>query len=215
MRTLWILLAFMYFPFSGITQINYVEHNKAVEKLNLAKELMAQESYAEAIQHLKSAVELDSSMRASYMLIYEAGYVSGNTQVARDYLEKAKTIFLEDDEVIYYLAKVYQKEKNYLAALGEFTLAIKYSKVNGEDLPIIYDYYASRGVCYLKQNKYQKALDDFNDALKLNEMEGSIYVNRGYALYKLEQHDAGCKSWQKAFDLGHTYVQKYLDKFCK
>lgn len=205
----------MYFPFGGITQINYVEHNKAVEKLNQAKELMAQESYAEAIQHLKSAVELDSSMRASYMLIYEAGYVSGNTQVARDYLEKAKAIFLEDDEVIYYLAKVYQKEKNYLAALGEFTLAIKYSKVNGEDLPIIYDYYASRGVCYLKQNKYQQALDDFNDALKLNEMEGSIYVNRGYALYKLEQPDAGCKSWQKAFDLGHTYVQKYLDKFCK
>jgi tetratricopeptide (TPR) repeat protein len=215
MKKLWILITIIYFPVFGYSQINFLDHNKAVLEFEQAKLLMDKENYEDAIPYLRSSIQFDSTLRASYMLIYEAGYVSGNTQVARDYLEKAKTIFLEDDEVIYYLAKVYQKEKNYLAALGEFTLAIKYAKVNGEDLPIIYDYYASRGVCYLKQKKYQKALDDFDDALRFNEVEGSIYVNRGYALYKLEQKDTACKSWETALELGHTYVQTYLDKFCK
>lgn len=215
MDKFWICIIMFYFPVLGNAQINFLDHNKAVLDFEQAKLFMEDENYEDAIPYLKSSIGFDSTLRASYMLIYEAGYVSGNTELARNYLEKAKTIFLEDDEVIYYLAKVYQKEKNYLAALGEFTLAIKYSKINGEDLPIIYDYYASRGVCYLKQKKYGEALNDFDYALKLNEVEGSIYVNRGYALYKLEQKDKACQSWETAFELGHTYVQTYLDKFCK
>lgn len=215
MKYFFTIIPLLFITQMAFAQMSIADYNNAVEQMNIAKEFMEVNDYPQAIVHLENAIEYDTTLRVAYMLLYEAGYTSGNTNVSRNYLIKAKSIFQEDDEIIYYLAKVYQKEGNYLAALNEFTEAIKYAKINGDDLPFLYDYYASRGVCYLKKNSYQDALDDFDYALKLNEMEGSIYVNRGYALYKLSRTEEGCESWSKAFDLGHTYVNQYLDKYCK
>jgi len=196
-------------------QIMLDDHNEAVEFINDSQVLIQNKQYNEAIPKLEAAVKLDSTIRDAYLLIYKAGYYARNTETPKLYLKKAKSIFLEDDEIVYYLGKIYQTEKDYDNALIEFNYAIKYSKENGENYPIVYDYYASRGVCYLNQDKYEKALEDLNYSLKLNDTKGSVYANRGLALYKLKKYDEACTSWNRARELGITSVENYITKYCK
>jgi len=196
-------------------QIMLDDHNKAVEFINESQVLIQNKQYSEALPKLEAAVKLDSMIIEAYLLIYKAGNYARNTAISKLYLKKAKSIFQESDEIAYYLGKIYQTEKDYDNALIEFNYAIKYGKKNGENYPIVYDYYASRGVCYLSQDKYEEALADLNYSLKLDDTKGSVYANRGIALYKLKKYDEACTSWNKAYELGITSVESYITKYCK
>jgi tetratricopeptide (TPR) repeat protein len=191
------------------------DHNKAVELINDSQGLIQNKQYNEAIPKLEAAVKLDSTIRDTYLLLYKAGYYAGNTETPKLYLKKAKSVFLEDDEIAYYLGKIYQTEKDYDNALIEFNCAIKYGKKNGEDYPIVYDYFASRGAVYLSQDKYEEALKDLNYSLTLNDTKGSVYANRGIVLYNLKKYDEACTSWNRAHELGITNVESYITKYCK
>jgi tetratricopeptide (TPR) repeat protein len=174
-----------------------------------------EERYQEAIDELVSAQKLDSTFRQVYELMYKAGFYADNKEVAKAYLKKAQSIFVEDDEIIYYLGKIIQNEKKYGEAILVFNEAIKFGKKNGEDYPIVYDYYASRGICYLRLEKYAEALADFEYAIQLNGKKGSIFANRGIVLFKLNQPAEACLSWKIAYSLGELGVQKYIEKNCK
>lgn len=195
-------------------QIPLKDHYKAIELYNAAVTLFQNGNYDTAVIKLEEAIKLDYSLRNSYLLLNKVLYVLEDTQAQKELLTKAKTIFLEDDELCYYLGKIYQKEENLNLAIQELSEAIKYSKINGEDFPIVYAYYTSRGACYLKLDNYEKAVTDFNDALKFNDSNANIYANKGVALYKLKKTNEACKSWQKALQLGQKSVQTYLNKKC-
>jgi tetratricopeptide (TPR) repeat protein len=147
--------------------------------------------------------------------MYKAGFFADNKEVAKFYLKKAQSIFVEDDEIIYYLGKIIQNEKKYGEAILVFNEAIKFGKKNGEDYPIVYDYYASRGICFLRLEKYGEALADFEYAIKLNTKKGSIFTNRGIVLFKLNRLDDACLSWRIAYSMGELSAQKYIEKNCK
>lgn len=196
------------------SQIQKDNHNLSVDYIRNAKTLIIDERYNEAIFELKLAIKLDSTIRDAYLLMYKASYYADETDTIKVYLKKAKTIFVEDDEIIYCLAKVYQIEKDYENALIEYSEAIKFGKINGEDIPGFYDYYASRGVCFLFQNKYNEAINDFNNSIRFDATKGSVYANKGIALYKLKKNDEACKSWDQAFELGETSVAEYIEKLC-
>ncbi len=200
-------------PING--QVSLEDYNSAVELMNKAKTSINDKRYQEAIVELESAIKLDSTFRDGYELMYKAGFFSENKEVAKFYLKKAQLIFVEDDEIIYYLGKIIQTEKKYGEAIKVFDEAIKFGKKNGEDYPIVYDYYASRGVCYLRLEKYAEALADFDYAIQLNGKKGSIFANRGIALFKLNKPDEACRSWKIAFSMGESGVQKYIEKNCK
>ncbi len=188
--------------------------NKPIALINSASLDIRAGNHSQAIPKLISAIKLDSSKRDAFTLINLAFYETGDLKSQIEYLKKAKSIYTDDDEFPYYLGKVYQKKNRLKAAIIEYDMAIKYSKVNGEDYELVYDYYANRGICYLKQNIYTNAVADFDYAIKLNDMKGSIYTNRGIALFQMKKKDEACKSWEKALGLGQN-VQQYIDKFCK
>ncbi len=210
-----LLLALICLSGLSYSQILLDDHNKAVDCLHQAQELLQNEQYQEAIPQLEQALAIDSTLRDGYLLLFTACYNTKNTETPKRYLKKAKTIFEEDDEVIYYLGKVYQLEKDYDNAIAEFTEAIRWSNQNGQDYPIVYDYYASRGACYLMQSRYEEALTDFDDSLKLNDTKPAVYANRGFALRNLNRPVEACDSWIKAYDLGLTSVKRYLDMYCQ
>ena len=200
-------------PING--QVSMEDYNNAVELMNKAKTSINDKRYQEAIGELETAIKLDSTFREGYELMYKAGFFAENKEVAKFYLKKAQSIFVEDDEIIYYLAKIILNEKKYGEAILVFNEAIKFGKKNGEDYPIVYDYYASRGICYLRLEKYAEALADFDYAVKLNGKKGSIFANRGIVLFKLNKPDQACMSWKTANSLGELTVQKYIEKNCK
>lgn len=197
------------------SQILIDNHNKAVDLLNESQALIQNKQYAEALPKIEDALELDSIIRDAYLLIYTASYYIKDTQTPKRYLQKATSIFEEDDEIVYYLGKVYELEKDFDKAMAAYTEAIRWGKQNGEDYPIVYDYYASRGSCYLRKNQYEEALADFDYSLKLNKNKGAVYANRGLALYNLKRADEACESWKKASELGINSAQTYITRYCK
>ncbi len=199
---------------SLFSQVNVDDLNKSIDLIKRANDDIKMENHSQAIPKLISAIKLDSTQRDAFTLLNRAFYETGDKKSQIEYLKKAKSIYTDDDEFPYYLGKVYQKKNQLKAAIAEYDTAIKYSKVNGEDYELVYDYYANRGICYLKQNIYTNAVSDFDYAIKLNDMKGSIYTNRGIALFQMKKKDEACKSWEKALELGQN-VQQYIDKFCK
>ncbi|MBI5542213.1 MAG: hypothetical protein HY951_19305 [Bacteroidia bacterium] len=200
---------------NSYAQISVDSHNEAIELINLSNIEIKQESYTNAITKLEKAIKLDSSIREAYTLINHALFQTGNIKTQKKYLNKAKLFFYEDDEFCYHSGKLYLKEDKIDSAIFEFNKAIKFSKTNGEDYPIVFDYYSSRGICYLKKNMYSEALEDFNYAVKLNNSKAGIYANKGIVLFKLKRMDEACISWKKAQELGEKSVKTYIDKYCK
>lgn len=200
---------------SAKAQIDTDDYNKAIILIYQADTLIKNQAYTEAIDNLELAIELDSVIREQYILLTQACFYGKDLNTAQKYLEKAKLIFEEDDELCYYLGKVYEREMNLQLAINEFETAIKWSKKNGTDYPIVYDYYASRGSCYLQLGEYQKALDDLDSAFTFNDTKPIILMRRGVALYHLNKKDEACNSWAKALEMGMQQAEIYLNENCK
>ena len=113
------------------------------------------------------------------------------------------------------LYEVITNEMNTELAIAEYDSAIIWSKINGTDFPIVYDYYASRGQCYLQLSKYKEALDDFDTAITFNDSKASILMWRGVALYHLNKKDEACNSWEEALEMGMQQAEIYLNENCK
>lgn len=190
-------------------------YNLSVKYLREGKDLFEKGNYDEAIAKMESSIKLNPGLKDAYYAMYNVALESGNYEITKTYFNKAKSVFEDDDEIIFYLGQLYQKEKNYTKAFLEYNQAIAYAKKNGEDYPVVSDYYANRGICYLRQKKYTEALADFDYSIKLNEMKKGVYANRGFALYKLKRLNEACKSWSKAYELGQTSTKKYIDKYCQ
>ena len=195
-------------------QISIESHNNAVENFNKAILLLEQKNFQAAFPLFAATIASDSTFRAAYIHVTQAAFESRQTDVARLCLEKGITVFSDDDEIIYYLAKIYQLERKYQQAIDTYSMAIEYAKVNGEEFPIVYDYYAGRGTCYLIQKQFEKALSDFDYSIKLDDTKSAVYNNRGQALYQLKRHNEACQSWQKARDLGDNNAETYIKKLC-
>lgn len=201
--------------FSQNTTDPFYKHNKAAMYVNKAQELIENGDMVGATQFLTVAVRTDSTVREAYLKFYTIGDVERYRHLAIDVLNKGKNIFVEDDELRYYLGCLHQMNKDYDVAIQEFSDAITLSKMNGEDFYLEPSYYSSRGACYLYKEKYEEALVDFDKALILHKQKGPSYANRGIALYKLKRTNEACVSWQKAEKAGISSVSTYLEKYCK
>ncbi|MDQ3191607.1 MAG: tetratricopeptide repeat protein [Bacteroidota bacterium] len=196
-------------------QIMLEDHNKAIRFLNNSHKLLEQKDYIGATEDLKKAIKLDSTIRDTYTLIYQTLTMTQDYSEQKKYLLKAKKVFTDDDEFCYYLGRLYQNEGKFDEAIAEYNEAVKFSKINGEDYPIVYDYYSSRGICYLKKELFSEAVKDFDYAIKLNNTKGNIYTNRGIALFKMSNKLEACESWRKALELNEGSASNYINKYCK
>ncbi|MEG0796460.1 MAG: hypothetical protein RR397_08180 [Odoribacter sp.] len=196
-------------------QINVSEINKPIELLNEANKNIEEANYQQAVQKLIAAIRLNPNIREIYISLNTACSQSNQTDILKEYLQKAKTIFEEDDELCYYLGNIYQNENNLSKAIQEYSLAIKYAKKNGEDYELVYAYYQNRASCYLKRNEFAKSIPDFNYALQLNQNSGAIYANRGIAYYKIGKRNEACRDWRKAQSLGISNITAYIKRYCR
>ncbi|TVP44147.1 MAG: tetratricopeptide repeat protein [Mongoliibacter sp.] len=183
---------------------------------NTALDMIEDEKHASAAKILESVLEDDPSFHPAYLNYYRAGrHVQEKIEKVVEVLKVGLEIFEEDDEMAYYLGNLLQKEERFEEAIEAYTDAINYSKVNGEDFPLVWAYHFNRGNCYLKTEQYKKAIPDYDYALTLSPDNYDILTNRGYAYYKTEKGEAACKDWNTALDLGSKVTDKYLETYCK
>lgn len=178
-----------------------------------AQKFLDREQYDKAIELCDKALEAASIYREAYVVKHKAyeGKKAGSAKKVEN-LKAAQKISLEDEELAYYLAKIYQNGAQWDDAVAEYTNAIAYSH---QDSEFRYYYFFSRGSVYVKKHKNEEALADFTEALKLRPESAPALINRGFCYYNLKEKAKSCADWRKARDLGSNQVNSYISQYCK
>jgi len=96
---------------------------------------------------------------------------------------------------------------------GDYGKAIFYYDQAINLIPDYGDFiYNNRGLTYLKMGNYQRAIEDFNHALKLNPSDGLIYNNRGVAYHGINDFQRAYADLIRAQNLGHKINYAFFKK---
>ncbi len=218
-QILFILLLIVCSQLDIISQETYNvsinDRNSAIELTNNAIKNIENKNNDKAVENLLEAINIDSTYRNSYLYIYQAGINYENYEIIIKALNKGKRIFQEDDELSFYCGEIYRSKSDFNNAIIEYTNAIKYAKINGEDFYLVPYYYLNRANCFLKKKQYLIAIDDYNKLLQLDSESTSGLTNRGTAFYKLGEKEKACRDWKSAVEKGAKLAKKYYNKNCK
>ncbi|MCH6200627.1 tetratricopeptide repeat protein [Aquiflexum sp. LQ15W] len=188
----------------------------SIEINNAAVLMISDGNYEMAARILEKVIEDDPSFHPAYLNFYRAGgQVQSKKEKVIQTLRAGLLIFEEDDEMAYYLGNILQREKRIEEAITAYSDAIRYSKINGEEFELVWAYHFNRGNCYLKSSQHDKAIIDYNNALKHSPSNADILTNRGFCYYKVKNNVQACEDWKEAKRLGNTQTDKYLQSFCK
>ncbi|RBP48852.1 tetratricopeptide repeat protein [Arenicella xantha] len=103
-------------------------------------------------------------------------------------------------------------------AIGDYVSAAKDYNRALEINPEVGEAYLNRGNLWFLAQRYQAAIDDYDDALKFGVKEPHVaYLNRGMVLEKVNDRDAAKLSYQRALELVEAWEPaklrlKRLDK---
>ncbi|MDY6950227.1 MAG: tetratricopeptide repeat protein [Thermodesulfobacteriota bacterium] len=73
-------------------------------------------------------------------------------------------------------------------------------------------YYLTRGVAYMKTEKSNLAIDDFDKAIELNPTNRRAYHLRGHAFYVTGDSEKALHDFDKAIELDPEYGAAYLSR---
>ncbi len=196
--------------------VSILNKNNAIVLTNRAIVKVKADKVGEAFQLLSEAIALDSTNRNSYLQLYRVG-MNDSTYLDRSIsiLKKSKKIFMQDDEICYYLGEMYNSKGQLKRAMAEYSMAIAYSKINGEDFHLVHRYYFNRANICLGKNMIKTAVLDYTYALNLKPNYGVAFANRGICLYKMGEKAAACKDWKEAVELGVSQAVSYVERNCK
>lgn len=82
------------------------------------------------------------------------------------------------------------------------------------NLPPLYMGYAyhNRGIAYAEFGQYERAIEDFDWAIRLDPQYASAYHNRGVAYYHLGQYDLAIEDYDKAIKLDPHLAEAYYGR---
>ena len=219
-KIVFVVIFFSFVQLDSISQevysISIDDRNAVIELTNEAINDMKNQKHDEAFQKLLNALQIDSTYRQTYQQLYQAGRLSSaKSEIIIRELNKGKRIFEEDDELNFYCGEIYRQMSDFDNAINEYTNAIKYSLINGEDFYLVSYYYSNRGICFQKKEQFDLAINDYNKLLKMDPESVSGLTNRGIIYFKMDHKEKACIDWKKAMENGSEYAKKYFDKYCQ
>jgi tetratricopeptide (TPR) repeat protein len=73
-------------------------------------------------------------------------------------------------------------------------------------------FYNNRGILYYEQKKWELALADYNQALKINPDLALAYVNRGLVYYNQKKWELALADYNQAIKINPDYANAYLNR---
>ena len=105
----------------------------------------------------------------------------------------------------------YAENKLYIDAVQNFTQAIRTNKgeIAIEDVARIFN---SRGIAYQGLNEPDKAIDDFSNALELDDKNPDIFLNRANAFLGRKQYERARDDFSMAIKLAPRSAAAYAGR---
>jgi tetratricopeptide (TPR) repeat protein/ABC-type dipeptide/oligopeptide/nickel transport system ATPase component len=127
------------------------------------------------------------------MIAFSDINIANEMTIADDYFAQGKDYHRR--------GRTYYNNKNYDAAIDDFTKAMKLS-----EKPNVYDY-LWRGLAYLNKKDYYSAISDFTKTIELSDKEKNKYVYyfRGLAYQTNGNNNAALKDYDKALEIDPNY----------
>ncbi len=64
--------------------------------------------------------------------------------------------------------------------------------------------YTNRGIIQVANGLYEEALEDYNEAIRLDPDNGKIYLNRGNVQFRMHEHDEAIADYDRALELANV-----------
>jgi tetratricopeptide (TPR) repeat protein len=90
--------------------------------------------------------------------------------------------------------------------IGDCTAALQSGKYNNENLAILL---TNRGNAYRNKDQYDRAIQDYNQAIKLNPKDSFPFNNRGNAYFNKGQYDRAIQDYNQAIKLNPTFAMAF------
>jgi len=156
---------------------------------------------AEALEEFLMTLKLDPSYDPSYFKIGKIYMDAGNLKKAFDYLTAA--IYLGDRKsgaLAYVRRGVVNAEMGLMDdALNDFDKGLKLSKMEKMNPTVIY---LDRGKVYMLRREYEKALADFNRALRTDPRLAQAYFARGVVYEERGKDGLALEDYKRAVRFG-------------
>ena len=155
------------------------------------------------------------------------GELNNNIQAVQDFtkflnIDNLKT--LASAEAVYnrgyYKMKLSDNRgavQDYSQAIDLYSTALQNEKLPNRNsyLQKLIDAYISRGLAKADIQKYDEAIQDYNEVVKLNPQYALAYRLRGLAEIKKNDKDAGCLDLSHAGELGANEAYDDIKLYCK
>lgn len=174
--------------------------------MNQIEELLNNENYNEAER--LSEIALDELSRFEELIISQ-----GIHHEYRDIIKfKNYLLLIYLGEIKYNQSKIRDSINIYREALsiGESdSNIIQYLDLAIKKDPKLGKVYSYRGMHYYRSRMYEKAYDDFNNALKLDNPPPKLYYYRGLILYFRDDIENSLRDFNKAIMLNPGWYEPY------
>lgn len=198
----------------------------------MAVDLEKDKKYKEAIFHLNIAIEKKDRFKQAFLnrgfCKTELGDLVGGIDdykklLAFDYdntfalfnLGNNYSLLADNKKAIYYYSKALQTEgalKSFVGSGGKpsgiaVSLDANYGMLDCE-------IYFERGIAYLEENQFDKAIFDINKSLEVNNAKKDCYFLLGKAFLGKNDSIDACESFIKSAKLGDKEAREMLRKHC-
>lgn len=137
-----------------------------------------------------------------WWFLYERGvnnYLLGDYNNALSDLNKAIALSPQNNQILRWRSKVYQRQNKLDLALTDINTALRLDPLDPKQLK-------TRSFLYKQQEKYKLAIDDLDNALIFASSDANIWSQKGYIyLFKLKDNDKAEEAMLKAIELNSEY----------
>jgi tetratricopeptide (TPR) repeat protein len=203
---------------SGVSFFDRREYDKAIEEFDKAIAINPKSSDAyswrgvsysnkgdedASIADQTKAIEINPRNALAYSRRATSFAYKKITARARADLEEALRLDPDNAQLMANCGNVYKNLGNREQALAAYTRSIQIN-------PKYPGFYFNRGdfYCYYEE-KYEEAISDYNEGLRLNRNNAEGYYDRGYAYYYLDQYDNALADFDEAIRLNPQYTDAY------
>lgn len=199
-----------------VYEVDMGARNAAIDNLTKAQQLIAAKQPDKSLHYITSAIKADSTLFESYGALYKACVTQKNySDSIFSYFYIGQRIFTDSDDLCYFVGELFRFRKDYKKAIDQYTNAINLNTNKEEKSFYLPNFFSQRAFCYVKENRYKEAAEDYTTALKIDPEDELVLINRGVCYQKMKDDKKAVADWEKAVSLGSKLGQEYLDKLRK